>query len=123
MGRPRDSGAEPVDVHVGSRIRERRTLLGLSQGVLATASGVTFQQVQKYENGSNRVSASKLWAISVALDVPVGWFFEGYGDGGAGGSDDRMVRRETLELARNYYGIRDDRVRASVYAHVKALAE
>ena len=72
--------ASPVDVHVGGRIRVRRRLIGLSQEALAQALGLTFQQVQKYERGSNRVSASKLYATAAVLDVPVHYFFEGLDD-------------------------------------------
>lgn len=69
-------GPDPVDLHVGGRLRLRRTLLGISQEKLGAALGLTFQQIQKYERGANRVSASKLHALSRALDVPVQWFFE-----------------------------------------------
>ncbi len=68
----------PVDVHVGARIRQRRFLLGMTQQALASRLGVTFQQVQKYEVGANRVSASRLWEIARLLDVPIGFFFEGF---------------------------------------------
>ena len=67
----------PVDLHVGGRVRMRRRMLGVSQERLAEALGLTFQQVQKYERGSNRVSASKLYGIALALEIPVGYFFEG----------------------------------------------
>lgn len=77
--RPRkeSSNAEPVDVHVGERIRLRRAAMNIQQERLADAIGVTFQQVAKYEGGANRVSASRLWMIATELKVPVGWFFEG----------------------------------------------
>ena len=70
-------GPSPIDVHVGGRVRLRRRALGLSQQVLARALGLTFQQVQKYELGTNRVSASKLWEIAGRLDCAVAWFYEG----------------------------------------------
>ncbi len=73
-------GAKPVDVHVGSRLRARRRELEISQSQLAAKAGVTFQQIQKYERGVNRVSASSLWDFSRALGVPVGYFFEGLED-------------------------------------------
>jgi transcriptional regulator with XRE-family HTH domain len=79
----------PVDVHVGTRIRQRRLLIGMTQQVLAARLGVTFQQVQKYEIGANRVSASRLWDIARLLDVPVGFFFEGIAP-----ADQRDGRRE-----------------------------
>ena len=69
-----------VDIHVGKRIRLRRTLLGLSQEQLGAALNITFQQVQKYERGANRVSASRLWDISQIIDVPIGYFFEDMSD-------------------------------------------
>lgn len=68
---------KPVDTHVGKRIRHRRWMIGMSQGQLAEAVGIKFQQIQKYETGANRVSASRLWDIAEALDVPLGFFFEG----------------------------------------------
>ena len=70
-------GSDPVDVHVGSRLRERRVSLGMSQTVLAERLGLTFQQVQKYERGANRLSASTLWRAAEAVDVPVSYFFDG----------------------------------------------
>ena len=78
----------PVDVHVGSRVRLRRTMLGMSQEKLGEAIGLTFQQVQKYERGANRIGASRLHDLSCVLDVPVAYFFEEYGDGaGSAGAD------------------------------------
>ena len=71
------SGPEAVDVHVGALVRQRRTMLGISQGRLGEALGLTFQQVQKYERGVNRISAGRLYHISVILDVPINYFFEG----------------------------------------------
>jgi transcriptional regulator with XRE-family HTH domain len=75
------ASTDPVDVHVGSRVRLRRKWLGMSQVTLAKAIDLTFQQVQKYERGKNRISASKLYKIGQVLKAPVGYFFEGYGDG------------------------------------------
>lgn len=93
-------GPNPVDVHVGRRIRIRRVLSGLSQTALADRLGLTFQQLQKYESGANRVSASRLWQIAQILDVPIAWFFMGIDD-----ETDRLeefrTKRETLELVRN----------------------
>src|SRR3546814_20113266 len=79
-GDRREGGPNPVDVHVGSRVRLRRTLLGMSQEKLGEAIGLTFQQVQKYERGTNRIGASRLFDLSKVLDVPVGFFFEELGD-------------------------------------------
>lgn len=68
----------PVDIYVGSKLRERRTLLGISQNKLGDLIGVTFQQIQKYEKGSNRMGASRLYQIAKVLLIPVSYFFEGY---------------------------------------------
>src|ERR1700758_2919403 len=79
-GRPKIDAPSPVDVHVGSRVRLRRTLLGMSQEKLGTALGLTFQQVQKYERGANRIGSSRLWDLSRALDVSIAYFFEDMDD-------------------------------------------
>lgn len=142
----------PVDVHIGRRIRERRMLMGLSQEQLARLLGVTFQQIQKYERGTNRVGASRLVELARILQVPVTWFFEGLeGAGGetsaaaAGGLAEPgaeftfdvpearppgpgprwrgLDRREILELVRAYDRIGDPLVRRRVYELVRALAE
>jgi len=113
----------PVDIYVGDRLRARRTLLGLTQEALAGAVGLTFQQIQKYERGTNRIGASKLFMFSQRLGVSVGYFFEGIGSdlgdpaaGYAVGMDyqrnnppaqDIMNRHETLELVRAYYQLKD----------------
>lgn len=126
----------PIDVHVGQRIRQRRTLLGLSQTGLGDAIGLTFQQVQKYERGANRVSSSRLYDMGRVLDVPLSWFFEEMpGDVKArspaqimGAVDvehveteaDPMHRRETLELVRAYYKI-DAETRKRLRELVKSL--
>ena len=116
----RGSGVpHPVDVHVGRRIRARRLLLGMNQQTLATALGLTFQQVQKYELGANRVSASRLSAIADVLGVPVSFFFAET----APDRDTRMERPETIKLVRHYYTIPDARVRKQLLQIVKAVAE
>ena len=94
-------GPDPVDFHVGKRIRERRASLGMSQEKLGDYLGLTFQQIQKYERGVNRISASKLWALSNLFEVTVEWFFEGLGGAGKG-QKDVMTRPETRQLARYY---------------------
>ncbi|MGY6410785.1 MAG: helix-turn-helix domain-containing protein [Alkalilacustris sp.] len=96
----------PVDVHVGKRIRHRRWLQGMTQQQLADAVGIKFQQIQKYETGMNRVSASRLWDIATALDVQISFFFEGLAEGPsrAAGSD-VLADKEALELLRAYYAI------------------
>jgi transcriptional regulator with XRE-family HTH domain len=97
----------PVDVHVGKRIRHQRWLLGMTQQQLAESVGIKFQQIQKYETGMNRVSASRLWDIAAALEVQVGFFFEGIEDmveGDTPGSD-VLADKEALDLLRAYYAI------------------
>jgi transcriptional regulator with XRE-family HTH domain len=129
----------PIDVHVGSRIRLRRTLLGISQMSLAEAIGLTFQQVQKYEKGANRVSSSRLMDIANALDVEVPYFFQEMSEQLAEQTPskllsakklpeidqekDPMVRRETLELVRAYYRIPDATVRKRLADLTKAVAK
>ena len=108
--------AHPVDVHVGKRIRHRRWLVGMTQQQLAEQVGIKFQQIQKYETGANRVSASRLWDISEALDVPVSFFFEGLDvvTGGTGGDSvpaDLMGDKEALDLVRSYYAIPENQRR------------
>ncbi len=108
----------PVDVHVGKRVRHRRWMIGMTQQQLAEAVGIKFQQIQKYETGMNRVSASRLWDISDALDVPVAFFFEGL-DGAeesatgaaATAQGDMLVDKEALELVRSYYAIPENQRR------------
>ena len=108
----------PVDVHVGKRIRHRRWMVGMTQQQLAEKVGIKFQQIQKYETGMNRVSASRLWDIAEALEVPVNFFFEGIDDEGvdervAGSSvpGDIMADKEALELVRSYYAIPENQRR------------
>ena len=117
-------GPHPVDVHVGNRVRLRRTLLGMSQTHLAEALGLTFQQVQKYESGFNRIGSSRLYHLSLIFGVPVSDFFEGLEDKSSRRSpDDVMLRRETLELVRAYYRIRDLKVRKALHLMTRALAK
>ncbi len=126
----------PIDVHVGARLRQRRTLLGMSQTTLGEGIGLTFQQVQKYEKGTNRISASRLFYLTGVLDVTVEYFFDdmppeaaatspAQGGGKAkkppGYEPDPMAGRETLELVRAYYKIKDTDVRKRLSAMVKAL--
>jgi transcriptional regulator with XRE-family HTH domain len=119
----------PIDVHVGRRIRTRRLLLGMNQETLANALGLTFQQVQKYEGGANRVSASRLSAMAEILGVPISFFF---GDlqaeeGEQSAEDrewrDRMERPETIELIRLYYSIGDQRIRHQFLDMVRTVAQ
>ncbi len=127
----------PVDVHVGARVRMRRTLLGMTQTDLGDALDLTFQQVQKYERGTNRISASRLCELSRVVDVPIDYFFEDMppevaaipsatkGRGKAqkltGYEPDPMANRETLGLVRAFYKIEDAEIRRQVYEMIKAL--
>jgi transcriptional regulator with XRE-family HTH domain len=118
------TGPDPVDIHVGARIRLRRALLGLTQTELADAIGLTFQQVQKYERGSNRVSASMLHRIAGVLDVPVSFFFDDMADEmklPPPGQDDVLARPETCTLLRHYYRLPDP-LRQCVHDLIKAMA-
>lgn len=135
----REHRPSPIDVHVGSRVRLRRTLLGMSQEKLGEALGLTFQQVQKYERGVNRIGASRLFDLSRVLDVPIGFFFDdmppemggassssrrgaGFAEAQDGFEDNTLHRRETLELVRAYYRITDPSVRKRVFDLIKSLA-
>jgi len=132
----------PIDVHVGKRLRLRRTLLGMSQERLGDLLGLTFQQVQKYERGVNRIGSSRLYELGQILDVPVSFFFDdmvgsrlpgsvqgplpglaehadGFGRNVEGGL--LLERRETLELVRAYYRINDSQVRKRLFELAKAL--
>ena len=98
----------PVDVHVGQRVRQRRWMVGMTQQQLGDKVGIKFQQIQKYETGTNRISASRLWDIAAALEVPVSFFFEGLGHGQLGLAMERgdiMTDKEALDLVRAYYAI------------------
>lgn len=109
----------PIDLFVGSRVRQRRRLIGMTQHALAEAVNIRFQQIQKYESGANRISASRLWELSVALKVPVTYFFEGLEDrlvaqqGAANGDHaatlvaDPFSSDDTLALVRAFYTLND----------------
>jgi len=128
----------PIDIHVGSRVRLRRTLLGFSQEKLGDALGLTFQQIQKYERGTNRIGSSRLFQISRVLDAPISFFFDEMPSGlrtverqvKAGLREhkqktlepDPLARRETLELVRAYCRISDPKVRKRLFEFTKALA-
>ncbi|WP_374470973.1 helix-turn-helix domain-containing protein [Phenylobacterium sp.] len=123
-----DPTAHPVDRHVGVRVRLRRKALGLSQDKLADALGLTFQQVQKYERGTNRISASKLWEIARVLKTPVEWFYEGLPAEGGVASPPLvgagfLASNEGLDLARTFPKIRDARTRRKILELVRVLAE
>lgn len=133
-----------VDKHVGKQLRNRRTLMGLSQESLADAVGVTFQQVQKYERGTNRISASRLYSFSKILDVSIDFFYDGMdssskkalgmadNDQEAFGADiskikkvpeNLMSKKETLDLLRAYYSVDDTKRRKEILALVKSMAK
>ena len=133
----------PVDVFVGQRLKSRRNLIGITQENLAEASGITFQQVQKYEKGRNRLSASRLFQFARVLDVPVAYFFEGFAApdsqiGLQGGfadneqetflgesdeNDDVMSHKETIDLVRTYYTITDEKLRKDFLKMLKQMAK
>jgi transcriptional regulator with XRE-family HTH domain len=133
------SKAHPVDVHVGRRLRLRRTILGLSQDAIGSAIGVTFQQVQKYERGINRMSASRLHDFSKILKVNIGYFFDGYGEdfedvvmGQAMGmaepdapafEHNPISNRETMDVMRAYYRIKNPSTRKRLLDLIKAVAD
>ncbi len=119
-----EHGPHPVDAHVGNRVRLRRTLLGMNQTQLGEALGLTFQQIQKYERGFNRISASRLWQLTEILDVPLLFFFDGLGGGAkALPQDEVFLRRETLELVRAYFRIRDPAARKHLREMTRAMAD
>jgi transcriptional regulator with XRE-family HTH domain len=127
--------ANSIDEHVGQRLRQRRTIVGISQEKLAELVGITFQQIQKYENGANRISASRLFQFSQLLEVPVDFFFDdtaklsvvGMSDTKQEAFDglpgDIMQEKETLELIRVYYSIKNPKVRKDFFKLLKSMAE
>ena len=132
-------GINPVDQHVGMRVRLRRTLLGLSQEKLGEMLGLTFQQIQKYERGANRIGASRLYDIATVLSVDIGYFFEdmsgevearsprhvapGFAEPMPSPFDhDPMTRRETLELVRAYYKIENEAIRRRLLDLARSLS-
>jgi len=133
--RQKSDRPNPIDVHVGARLRLRRTLLGMSQEKLGDAIGLTFQQVQKYERGANRIGASRLFELSRVLDVPVSFFFEELSPpaGGQNATPSKetttdgyqpnpMMKRETLELVRAFLRIADPQIRRRLFDLTKAIA-
>jgi transcriptional regulator with XRE-family HTH domain len=133
----------PVDIHVGARLRQRRNLVGLSQTKFSESVGLTYQQILKYERGTNRISSSRLYEFAKVLAVPVSYFFDempskalsgrplsghgrkGFGEAGSPFKQEKdpLSKRETLELVRAYNKIDKERVRDSIFAAVKALGE
>lgn len=128
--------ADSVDAHVGKRLQLRRSLLGLSQEKLGEAVGLTFQQIQKYEKGLNRISSGNLYKFSKILEVPVAYFFEAMDAANAAASyglsdndqeefvgNDVMQSRETVELVRTYYAIKDPELRKDAVKFMKSIAK
>ncbi len=113
-------GPRPVDVHVGGRVKACRTLIGMSQTELGKHVGLTYIQIQRYENGMNRIGASRLWQFSLILGQPISWFFEGIGEQKRKG-DDLLAKRETLQLVR-YFSACDSDVRKHLAAMISAVA-
>ncbi|MDC7683617.1 helix-turn-helix domain-containing protein [Asticcacaulis sp. BYS171W] len=127
-----DKAPNPVDIHVGARVRMRRKFLGLSQEALADQIGLTFQQVQKYERGTNRISSSKLYEISHVLKTPVAYYFEGFGANETEGFSEShseqavhafLMSGEGIELAEAFPRIRSAKQRRKVLELVRSLAE
>ncbi len=139
----RSTNPDPVDIHVGSHLRLRRNLLGMSQDQLGKASSLTFQQIQKYERGTNRIGASRLFQFARLLDVPVSYFFDevrveheaahsvaGFAEKdqakleGSPETDPELLhRRETLELIRAYYRISTKKTRRKVFELIKSMSD
>jgi len=129
--------AQPIDAHVGKRIRMRRSMLNITQEMLAESVGVTFQQIQKYERGANRISASRLHQFSQALTVPVEYFYQEFAEAGSKrarhglsdnaqesiGTDDKLYTRETLDLLKVYYSVEDNRKRRELLKIIRSMAE
>lgn len=129
--------ASSIDEYVGARLKQRRTLMGLSQEKLADAVGITFQQIQKYENGANRVSAGRLFEFSTILGVPINYFFEKIApkqDHGAFGlaeseqagfesQGDLIQKKETIDLIRTYYQIKNEDQRRDLLKMLKTMVK
>ncbi|HEV8031635.1 MAG TPA: helix-turn-helix transcriptional regulator [Stellaceae bacterium] len=134
-GRRRSETPHPIDVHVGSRVRLRRLMLSMSQEQLGASIGLTFQQVQKYERGANRIGSSRLYYLGRVLDVPIEFFYSdvdpvrapampgGFAEPPAAAFDaDPLRKRETIELVEAYYAIADSAVRRRLFELARALA-
>jgi len=133
----------PVDIHVGAQLRQRRNIVGLNRTKLSESVGLTLNQIQKYERGTNRISASRLYEFAKVLNVPVSYFFDempsnalsgrpmsgrgrkSFGEAGTPfeKEKDPLIKRETIELVRAYEKIEEGRLRRSIVATVKALGE
>ena len=131
--RPPKEAPDPIDLHVGQRLKARRVGLRISQSEIGKALGVTFQQIQKYENGANRIGASNLYKLAQALNVNVGYFFEDMPDPSkikslsdqpaAEFNHDPMTQPESIKLVHNYFRIAAPGVRSRVFQLVKSIAD
>ncbi|MFB3082081.1 MAG: helix-turn-helix domain-containing protein [Gammaproteobacteria bacterium] len=134
--RARKGRVTPIDGYVGSRVRQRRMLLGMSQEMLGKAVGISFQQIQKNERGTNRIGASLLFTLSKVLSVPIAFFFEempralaaagakarGFSDASVTFEADPMASREIAEVIRAYYRIEDPKQRRRVLELLRSMA-
>lgn len=116
-----------TDVHIGRRLRQGRLARGLSQDMLGKQLGITYQQIQKYESGANRIGGSRLWDMCLLLDVPVGFFFEGLprteeADSALGEEQAEVLSRRCLTLAREIESIPDDAIKLRIAGLIKAIA-
>lgn len=124
MPQRKDLDAAEIDTIVGDRIRRRRILLGFTQDQLGEALGISYQQIQKYETGANRVSAGRLFQIAERLQTHVGWFFEGIGEHDQEGGEENMSSpRHVIELVRGFSRISEDKLRMAVLSLVRAMAD
>ncbi|WP_298918363.1 helix-turn-helix transcriptional regulator [uncultured Algimonas sp.] len=129
QSKPRNANA--VDLHVGTRLRLRRLQLGMSQSALGDAVGVTFQQIQKYEKGKNRIGASRLWSFAEALEVPLQWFFEGLlpqREGQSVQPNDNMLQdfintRDGFDFVEALNGIKSINVRRQLLLFARTLSD
>lgn len=118
----------PTDVHVGKRVRQARIAKSLSQGALGKTLGISFQQVQKYESGSNRIGSSRLWDISQILDTPIEFFFEGLAPRGASAAisdtgEEQPMTRRTIQLAKAINDLRDEEAKMHFLRLIEAYAK
>ncbi len=132
-----DRKALPIDNHVGKRLRLRRSLLNISQEKLADSVGITFQQLQKYERSTNRITAGRLHQFAGVLGVPIQYFFDDYGDAGkrarshgfsdtsqeSFASEDQLHSRETLDLLRLYYSVKDEEKRKKLMKTIRSMID
>jgi len=122
MSKHAPRSANPIDVHVGTRVRLRRQVMKMSQEKLGDQLGVTFQQVQKYERGANRVGASRLWKMSQVMDVPVGFFFDGLGEVGQIPASGEFAENDQLPIVYDFINSTDGVALAKAVSQIKSKA-